>query len=152
MARTHQHSAGAPDDPSPGDFLAHLESAELPPLGNARATVVNRTHRVVRKRAEQMQTQRNSVRGLIVPLMICSALLLMLSYAAWTVLPGSSSLLGSVGSELEQEAGRLLENPVLETGGPGSILFFWFLPVSAVTLGTVMFRRSRDRRDDEVRR
>ncbi len=119
---------------------------------NARAAIVNRTHRVVRARAQQMQKQRSNVRGLVVPLLICSALMLMLSYAAWTVFSGNAAGFGGVGAELEEEAGKLLSGPAMDTGGPGYVLFLWFLPVSAVALGTVMFRRSRNLRDDEVGR
>lgn len=119
------------------------------PSANARAAVVNRTHRVVRERAQQMQQQRSKVRSLALPLLICSVLLLMLSYAAWTVFSGTAA---GFGYELEEEAGKLLSGQTLDTGGPGFVLFLWFLPVSAVALGTVMFRRTRDHRHDEVSR
>ena len=76
----------------------------------------------------------------------------MLSYAAWSVFSGTAAGFGSVGAELEDEASKLLNIPSMDTGGPGYVLFLWFLPVSAVALGTVMVRRSHGRRDDEVSR
>ncbi len=144
----------------PGENLAWMDedTAELlsgssrSAGANARAAIVNRTHRVVRERAEKMQARRSNARGLVVPLAICSVLLLMLSYAAWTVFSGSALGFGTVGSELEEQASKLLSMPAIDTDGPGSVLFLWFLPISAVALGTVMFRRSRDRRNDEVGR
>ena len=87
------------------------------------------------------------MRSLTVPLVICSALLLMLSYAVWTVLTGSAA---AFGSEIEEEAGKLLSGQVMDTGGPVYVLFLWFLPVSAVALGTVMIRRARGRENGEV--
>ncbi len=123
--------------------------ASSDPGTNARAAIVNRTHRVVRERAQQMQQQRSNARSLALPLTICSVLLLMLSYAAWTVFSGTAA---GFGSELEEEAGKLLSGSALDTGGPGFVLFLWFLPVSAVTLGSVMFRRTRDHRHNEVSR
>ncbi len=114
----------------------------------ARAAIVNRTHRVVRERAQQLKARRSSVRSLVVPLLICSVLLLMMSYALWTVLSSGGASIG----ELQVEAGRLLDVHAMDTDGPLSVLFFWFLPVSAVTMGTVLFRRSRGRGDGEVTR
>ena len=131
------------------------ESRALPErelAANARAAVVNRTHRVVRERAQQMQRHRNTARSLILPLVICSVLLVLFSYAAWNVFSGAALGLSSVSTELEEQAGKLLSNSTTDTGGPGYVLFLWFLPVSAVALGSVMFRRSRGRTDDEVSR
>ncbi len=50
----------------------------------ARASVVNRTHRVVRDRARVMQARGSRVRSLMVPLAICSILLLLTCLAVWT--------------------------------------------------------------------
>ena len=120
-------------------------------LTGARAAIVNRTHRVVRQRAEQMKSRRSSARDLILPLLICSALLLMMSYALWTVLASGVSI-ASVGDELEEKAGKLLGLFSMDADGPLSVLFFWFLPVSAVAMGVVFFRRTQGRRNDEVSR
>src|SRR5580700_7588336 len=57
-------------------------------LGNvataARAGVVNRTHRVVRQRAQVIQARRSRVRGLMVPLILCSVLILLTAGAVWS--------------------------------------------------------------------
>ncbi len=60
---------------------------ELPGMHSAaRSSIVNRTHRVVRERATTMAEQRNRRRSLWVPMAICSALVLMICTAVWSVL------------------------------------------------------------------
>lgn len=146
-------AATRPDEFSHDPFCdAGLDRPLAVDLSGARAAIVNRTHRVVRERAEQMKTRRNSARGLVLPLLICSALLLMMSYALWTVLANGATSIATVGGEFEQEAGRLLSTLSGDTDGPLSVLFFWFLPVSAVALGTLLFRRTHGRRGDEAMR
>jgi ABC-type Na+ efflux pump permease subunit len=138
-------------DPNDGVFpLGPVENAAVDSnySAGARAAIVNRTHRVVRERAQQMKKQQSSARGLVIPLLICSVLLLMMSYALWTVLSSGGASIG----ELQEKAGKLLGVHAMDTDGPLSVLFFWFLPVSAVALGTVLFRRSRGHGDGEVTR
>ena len=50
----------------------------------ARAGVVNRTHRVVRERAKVMQARRSHMRSLMVPLILCSVLLILTVVAVWS--------------------------------------------------------------------
>ena len=45
---------------------------------NARAAIVNRTHRVVRERALAMQTRKRAERDLLVPCLVCSVVLLLM--------------------------------------------------------------------------
>ena len=121
----------------------------------ARAAIVNRTHRVVRERAEAMHARRKSARDLVVPLLICSALLLMLCYAVWTVVSnnfGFAAIETTVSTEIEEGASRLMSGQAMDSGGPVYLLLLWFLPVSAVTLATVLFGRTRGRARDEVTR
>lgn len=95
----------------------------------ARASMVNRTHRVVRERAKMMQAYRSRVRSLWIPLTICSALLLMICSAVWTVLDGY----------------ELIPIGVPDSSDQFLILFLWFFPVSMALLLTVLFRRMRGR-------
>lgn len=111
------------------------------PVAAARAAVVNRTHRVVRERAQQMQRQRRSRRELVLPLLICSAVLAVVCYAAWVVASGTG--FGAVGTELQQEAGKLLTGQTIDTGSPVFLLLLWFLPISVVTVGALYLRRGR---------
>ena len=94
----------------------------------ARALVVNRTHRVVRDQALSMREQRRRSRDLWVPLAICSALLLVICYAIWGVLAGYDLTPTNIPDASDQM-------PLL--------LLLWSLPVAAVALGLVWFRKGR---------
>ena len=113
---------------------------------NARASVVNRTHRIVRARAAAMQARKRRVRDLIVPFAICSTILLLIAVALWSL--GDESLAGLEGG---------LGKRILEFGGDAgssiSILLVWFLPLSVITAAIIMLRRSRnqDRNNEEPR-
>lgn len=109
--------------------------AALPKMdGAAKASTVNRTHRVVRERAKKMQAHRSRVRSLWIPLTICSALLLMICSAVWTVLDGY----------------ELTQIGVPDSSDQFLVLFFWFFPVSMALLVMVWFRRARGRSAGET--
>jgi hypothetical protein len=100
----------------------------------ARAAVVNRTHRVVRERAQSIAARRSRVRSLWIPLAVCSSLLIILSTAVWSILD---------------------QYEVNPTGVPDAsnqflVLLMWFLPVSMALLALVLFRRARKRADREA--
>jgi hypothetical protein len=100
----------------------------------ARASVVNRTHRVVRERAQSIAAHRSRVRSLWIPLAVCSSLLIIFSTAVWTILD---------------------QYEVSPTGVPDAsnqffVLRMWFLPVSMALLALVLFRRARKRADREA--
>ena len=101
----------------------------------ARAKVVNRTHRVVREQALTMREQRETSRSLWVPLGICSVLLLVICYAIWFMLDGYD----------------LTPNGVPDASDQMMILLLWSLPVTAVALGLVWFKRGRTNGNGEVR-
>jgi hypothetical protein len=94
---------------------------------SARSARVNRTHRVVRERAQALAARRDRERSLWVPMVVCSALVLILCTAVWSVLD---------------------QYEVSPTGVPDSsnqflVLGLWFFPVSMTLLAMVWFRRSR---------
>lgn len=95
--------------------------------GNARASVVNRTHRVIREQALNMRAQKERKRSLWVPLGIFSVLLPILCYAAWAVLDGYD----------------LTPDGVPDASDQLMVFMVWLLPVTALAVGTVWFRRSR---------
>ena len=101
---------------------------ELPGMhAAARSSIVNRTHRVVRERATAVAAQRNRRRSLWIPMAVCSALVVMICTAVWSVLD---------------------EYDVAPTGVPDSsyqflVLALWFFPVSMAMLAMVWFRRTR---------
>ncbi len=93
----------------------------------ARAEVVNRTHRVVREQAVAMRDQRKRRRSLWVPLAVCSVSLLVLVYAIWAVFEGYD----------------LTPSGMLDASDQMLLFLLWSLPVSAVALVLVWFRRGR---------
>ncbi len=95
--------------------------------GNARATVVNRTHRIIRDQAVQMQQKRQRSRSLWVPLFICSALLLVIGYAIWGVMDGYD----------------LTPTGVPDASDQMFLLLLWSLPVTVVVLGMVWLRKRK---------
>jgi hypothetical protein len=111
-----------------------LQNARL--HGNARAQVVNRTHRVVREQAMDMREQRKRSRSLWAPVMISSSLLIVIFYAFWGMMDGYD---------------------VTPTGIPDSsyqmfLFLLWSLPITAFVLGLVWVRRGRNRANGEAQR
>jgi protein-S-isoprenylcysteine O-methyltransferase Ste14 len=110
---------------------SRLDSVDLGSLNvAARASLVNRTHRVVRERAKQMSSRRRRIRSLMAPLAVSAAMLVILVTAVWTLLD---------------------EYEVSPTGFVDSsdqyfVLLVWFLPLSVALLGMVWFTRIRGRR------
>jgi cytochrome bd-type quinol oxidase subunit 2 len=107
-----------------------LDSMNAP----ARASVVNRTHRIVRERAKSIAAQRSRVRSLWIPMAVCSALLVIISSAAWNIL----------------DQYDVSSNGVPDASNQFLVLLVWFLPVSMALLALVLFRRTRKRADQEA--
>lgn len=124
----------------PNDHIAESDndvfarSALLGMSASARASLVNRTHRVVRERAKTLADRRSRVRGLWIPLVVCSALLIIICTAVWSVL-----------DEYE-----LTPTGVPDASNQFLVLFLWFFPVSMALLSMVLFRRARKRVDSEA--
>ncbi len=108
----------------------------LGPGMNARAAIVNRTHRVIRERATAMQARKRTVRDLVVPCVICSVLLLLIAVAVWTV--ADEGLSGWEDGFWK----RVLEFGS-DAGSSISILLVWFLPLSVVMAAVVLLRKNR---------
>jgi hypothetical protein len=111
----------------------------------ARASVVNRTHRVVRERARVIEERRRNVRGLLLPLTVCSALLILLGVAVWSGLDQSEAM----------AAARVLPVEASSPAGPDLssqfvVLLLWFVPLSVAFLATVWLRRSRRNANQEA--
>jgi hypothetical protein len=95
----------------------------------ARASVVNRTHRVVRERAKAIAAQRSLVRSLWIPMAVCSSLLVIICTAVWSALDGYD----------------VTPNGVPDASNQFLVLCLWFLPVSMALLAVVLFQRARKR-------
>lgn len=110
----------------------------------ASSTVVNRTHRVVRQRAQVLKARRNHVRSLMVPLVLCSALLILTVAAVWTGMyeyQGAADALQDVSSTI-----------AAATDDEFMVMLFWFVPVTLAVLGTVWITRSRNSTVSEIGR
>lgn len=94
---------------------------------SARASLVNRTHRVVRQRAKAIASQKNKLRSLWVPLSVCSAMLIILATGVWSLL----------------DQYEVTPDGVIDSSDQFLVLLLWFLPVSMVLLAMVWFRRTR---------
>ena len=95
--------------------------------GSARAAVVNRTHRIVRDEAMRLREQRRHQRSLLAPLLICSALLLLICYAVWALMAGYD----------------LTPTGVPDASDQMLLLLVWSLPVTTIILGMIWLRRRR---------
>ena len=98
-------------------------------IAPARASVVNRTHRVVRERARTIAARRSRVRSLWIPLAVCSSLLVILCTGLWSAL----------------EAYDVTAEGVPDASNQFLVLCLWFLPVSMALLAVVLFHRARQR-------
>jgi hypothetical protein len=96
---------------------------------SARASMVNRTHRVVRERARSLAARRSRVRSLWIPLGVCSSLLVIICTAVWSALDGYD----------------VTPNGVPDASNQFLVLCLWFLPVSMALLAVALFRRARKR-------
>lgn len=102
----------------------------------ARASMVNRTHRVVRERAQAMNARRSLLRSLWFPMLVCSAMLVILCWTVWTVF-----------AEFE-----VVPSGMPESGDQSFVLLLWFLPISATAMAAVWFRRTRNSANEELGR
>jgi hypothetical protein len=95
--------------------------------GNARASRVNRTHRVVQERAKTIAARRSKIRSLWLPLVIFSTLLVGICIAVWVVLDEYE--LAAAGTQVSSYQWL--------------VPLFWSVPVSASLLAIVWFRQTR---------
>jgi hypothetical protein len=107
----------------------------------APAKVVNRTHRVVRQRAVVMKARRSYVRSLMVPLAICSVLLVLVCAGVWT---GLYQYQASEAAEAVQA-----DVAALDANNHLLVMLLWSVPVTLGLLGGLLFgfmRRGGSRR------
>jgi hypothetical protein len=131
-----------PNDPA---SFARATLRNVPAV--AHAGVVNRTHRVVRERAMVMQQKRNRERSLMVPVIICSVLLILSVLAVWTGLYQYEAAEAAEAAEAVQADVATLATT---DNNHFMVILLWFVPVSAAVLTTVWVRRSRNNADDEA--
>jgi hypothetical protein len=113
------------------DELDRSVAASLASLNSgARASLVNRTHRVVRERAKQMSARKSRIRSLWAPLAICGSLVVILVTAVWSLL----------------DQYELNPTGMPDASDQFAVLLLWFLPVSGALLALVWVRRAHNKR------
>jgi H+/Cl- antiporter ClcA len=110
-----------------------------------RGGVVNRTHRVVRQRAQVMQARRDRVRSLMVPLFICSALLILSIIAVWSGLYQYQAT--EAAQAVQADVAALAAN---DATNHFLVVLLWFVPVSLALLAAVWLRRVRGTTESET--
>lgn len=105
----------------------------------ARAKVVNRTHRVVRQRAMVMQARRNRTRGLMLPMIICSVLLILTAVALWSGLYQYQAV--EAAAAVQADVAAALASS--DANDHLLVVLLWFVPVVITVLGMVVVRRTR---------
>jgi len=101
----------------------------------ARASVVNRTHRIVREQALQMREKRNRTRSLWLPIGIFSVLLPIICYAVWCIMDGYD----------------LTPTGIPDASDQLLLLMLWSLPLTIALLGLAWYKRSHNGGNGEVR-
>jgi H+/Cl- antiporter ClcA len=128
----------------PTDFSAQAEELDI--FGGAtRGGVVNRTHRVVRHRARVMQARRSKVRSLMVPLVICSILLILTVVAVWSGLYQYQA--AEAAEAVQADVAALAQT---DATNHFMVVLLWFVPVSLAVLAALWLRRVRETADSET--
>ncbi len=99
-----------------------------------KTSTVNRTHRVIRERAQAMRADRNRRRSLVLPLILCSILMALMYAALWLMVEQYEA----VSPEAPTESHHLF------------MILLWFLPVSAALGAMAWYRRSRNQSDTDT--
>lgn len=129
-----------PEVSDPSFVRSVLSSVEL----GARGTVVNRTHRVVRQRAKVIKARRSHVRSLMLPLVVCSVLLILSAIAVWS---GLYETQAQAATEAMQDVAAWT---AWDVNDEFLVVLMWFVPVSLALLGTVWLRRAHGSTDHEA--
>ncbi len=94
-----------------------------------------------------MQERRSHVRSLMVPLIVCSALLILTCLAVWTGLYQYQA--AEAAEAVQADVAALAAN---DANNQFLVVLLWFVPVSIALLATVWFRRARNDADREIAR
>lgn len=114
-------------DPVSSEIVSTADDASTA----ARARLVNRTHRIVRERAQTLKSQRSRNRGLWIPMIVSAAFLLILCTAVWSLL----------------DQYELTHNGVPDASSQIFLFLLWFFPASAAILALAWAHRTRADRE-----
>ena len=126
---------------SEADEASVLSRRAMAMRAAAPASLVNRTHRVVRHRATALKARRSYVRSLLLPLALCSVLLALAGIAIWTGLYQyeTAEAIQDVTSMATSDNNHLL------------VALLWFVPLTLVLLVAVWVRHVRSRESESAR-
>ena len=131
-------------DALPVESAAFAYASQESAMMGARASVVNRTHRVVRERAKSLHERRSNARSLLFPLIICSSLLILLAVVVWGWLYlEASEAAEAVHADVSALSATDINNHLV-------VVLLWFVPLSIALLAAVFIRRSRRNSNDEA--
>ncbi len=119
MSHSGRPSAASRDD------VNTRQSSFAEPSTAARAQLVNRTHRIVRERAQSLQSRRSRGRSLWIPMALCAAIVLILCTAIWSLL----------------DQYELTPTGIPDASSQIFIFLLWFFPVTAAILALTWARR-----------
>ncbi|MDR3745639.1 MAG: hypothetical protein P4K80_05855 [Acidobacteriaceae bacterium] len=142
MNASFEHQTNIPFESELNDSAHFARTAQYGINTAACAGVVNRTHRVVRERARQMQARHSRARGLMVPLLVCSLMLLLTCFAIWSGLYQYSNT--------ETTSIDAVASTANDIGNQLAAILLWFVPVSITLLAIVLYRRTHGRANSEV--
>lgn len=100
----------------------------------ANSCLVNRTHRIIRARAGLLKARRSRVRSILLPLLVSSAMLMLVCYAIWNLF-----------DEYE-----LNPNGLPDASNQLFVFLLWFLPITAGVLGAIWYRRVHQQNREDV--
>jgi len=109
----------------------------------ASASMVNRTHRVVRHRANAMKARRTYVRSLLLPLALCSVVLTLAIFAVWSGMYQSTDA-----AEAIQDVASLASS---DTTNHLLVALLWFVPLTLILVVAVWVRHIRSHESDRAR-
>ena len=118
-------------DSNPEALLQGLGNAGSGTSTAARMQLVNRTHRIVRERAQTLKSQRSRRRSLWIPMATSAAFLMILCTAVWSLL----------------DQYELTHNGVPDASSQIFIFLLWFFPASAAILALAWAHRTRADRE-----
>ena len=118
-------------------FAQSAQDVELATRGG----VINRTHRVVRQRATVIKARRSRVRSLMLPLIVCSVLLILSAIAVWS---GLYQTQATQAAEAVQDVAAMTAT---DSNDQFLVVLLWFVPVSLALLGAVWLRRAHTAAD-----
>jgi len=109
----------------------------------APSALVNRTHRVVRQRANDLRTRRSYARSLLLPLLVCSISIIVCVLAVWTGVYKEGG--GAVDAVQDVSNSLGMDDEFV-------LMLFWFVPVTLAVLAAVWFRRMRNGSEGDIGR